>query len=192
MSVGERTNLTKKQCLNEDKRVEVLERTDVVPRDPSKRVDGEAPFGWKELRKGLGCKIRHLVPRPQVNCFIASLTFVDIWNCLEINIKFWGHIIIGRPARIICVWRWCYYLTSHISPFHMKVSESQQSCINDKLIFRAPSLAWVFHGPALMFWIAQKNWRHNKELNLNNIANRYKTQDGRKSNREKKKRCIPL
>ena len=77
--VGEPTNLTKKQRLNEGKRVEVLERT-VVPRDPSKRVDGEVPFGWKALRKGLGFKIRHLVPRPQVNCFsfFASLAFVDI------------------------------------------------------------------------------------------------------------------
>ena len=78
VSVGERTNLTEKQRLNEDKRVEVLERTHVVPRDPSKRVDGEIPFGWKELRKGLRFKIRYLVPRLQVNCFIASLAFVDI------------------------------------------------------------------------------------------------------------------
>ena len=78
MSVGECINLTEKQGLNEGKRVEVLERTDVVPRDPSKRVDGETPFRWKGLRKGRGFKIRYLVPRPQVNCFIASLAFVDI------------------------------------------------------------------------------------------------------------------
>ena len=48
------------------------------------------------------------------------------------------------------------------------------------------SLAWVFHGPTFMFSIAQQN-RRSKELNLNNVTNKYKMQDSRKLNQETEK-----